>query len=140
MYEEPVAPVMLTQVDPAVSQRRHCCVYVIGVVPVHVPSVVVRVCPFTALPETTGTDMLTGAAEATTAVAAESADVDAVEFVAVTRTRIVDPTSPATSVYVVPVAPAMSAQPAPPVPQRLHWRAYDIGAVPVHVPVVDVSV
>jgi hypothetical protein len=132
---------MFAQTDPAASQRRHCRVYVIGAVPVHDPSLIVSVCPLTALPDTTGSDVLTGAAGAdtTTAVATESAVADDAEFVAVTRTRTVEPTSPATSVYVAPVAPAMSTQPAPPVSQRRHWRAYEIGAVPVHVPVDDVS-
>jgi len=33
----------------------------------------------------------------------------------------------------------MSAQLAPPASQRRHWRVYEIGAVPVQVPVVDVT-
>jgi hypothetical protein len=45
---------MSTQADPAASQRRHCRLYVIGAVPVQLPSVVVRVCPLTAPPDTTG--------------------------------------------------------------------------------------
>jgi hypothetical protein len=65
-------------------------------VPVHVPSVVVSVCPLTALPETTGSDVLAGAAgaETTIVVAAESAVAEPDALVAVTRARIVEPTSP----------------------------------------------
>jgi hypothetical protein len=121
-YDAPVAPAMSTQADPSASQRRHWRVYVIGVIPVQIPSVVVSVCPLTALPDTTGGDVLAGGAgaETTTGVAAESAELDETVLVAVTRTRIVEPTSTATSVYDDSVAPGMSTQPAPPVSQRRH--------------------
>ena len=46
----------------------------------------------------------------TTAVASESAAAEPEALVAVTRARIVDPTSAATSVYDAAVAPAMSTQ------------------------------
>jgi hypothetical protein len=47
--------------------------------------------------------------------------VELAEFVAVTATRMVEPTSALLSVYVVAVAPAMSAQPFPALSQRRHW-------------------
>jgi hypothetical protein len=56
----------------------------------------------------------------TTAVAAESAVAEPELLVAVTRARIVDPTSAAMSVYEAAVAPAMLTQLAPPVSQRRH--------------------
>jgi hypothetical protein len=60
------------------------------------------------------------AAAATTPVAAEEADDEPALFEAVTTTRIVEPTSADTSVYVLPVAPAMSTQLAPAESQRRH--------------------
>ena len=39
----------------------------------------------------------------------------------VTCNRIVEPTSPASSTYVVPVAPPITTQFAPPASQRCHW-------------------
>src|SRR5438034_10378841 len=75
----------------------------------------------------------------TTAVWADVADVEPAEFVAVTTTRIVEPTSAETSAYVVAVAPPMSAQLAPPESQRRHWYEYALGAVPVQVPWEAVS-
>jgi hypothetical protein len=60
------------------------------------------------------------AAAVTTPVAAEEADDEPALFEPVTTTRIVEPTSADTSVYVLPVAPAMSTQLAPPESQRRH--------------------
>ena len=47
--------------------------------------------------------------------------LDPPELDAVTVTRIVEPTSPETSVYAWPVAPTMSAQLPPLASQRRHW-------------------
>ena len=49
-----------------------------------------------------------------------SPGVDPFAFVAVTTTRIVFPTSAATSVYVLAVAPLIAAQFAPALSQRCH--------------------
>jgi hypothetical protein len=46
----------------------------------------------------------------TTLVGAESAEVEPTLFVAVTRTRIVQPASPAATTWVAAVAPEMSLQ------------------------------
>jgi hypothetical protein len=56
----------------------------------------------------------------TTPDAAESALAEPAEFVAVTRDRIVEPTSPLTSVYDELVAPAMSTHVEPAASQRRH--------------------
>jgi len=61
------------------------------------------------------------------------AGVEPPAFVAVTFTRIVDPTSAAWSVYVELVAPPMSPQFAPAESQRCHWYAKLVG-LPDHVP------
>ncbi len=61
----------------------------------------------------------TGAA-ATTCVCAELALLDPAELLAVTRTRIVEPTSAEVSVYVCPVNGTMSTQLVPPESQRRH--------------------
>ena len=56
----------------------------------------------------------------TDAVAAEVAVTEPTELLAVTETRIVDPTSADTREYAVPVAPVIGAQSAPPESQRCH--------------------
>ena len=63
----------------------------------------------------------TGGSATTTAVCAEVACALPATFVAVTRTRIVAPTSAGVSVRGRAVAPAMSAQAAPAALQRCHW-------------------
>jgi hypothetical protein len=73
---------------------------------------------------------------ATIAVAADDALADPAPLLAVTDTRIVDPTSEAVSRYVVPVAEAMSVHAAPEASQRRHCLAYVIGVVPLQLPVV----
>jgi hypothetical protein len=70
----------------------------------------------------------------------ELAVAEPTEFVAVTTTRSVEPTSAADAAYEEPVAPATSEQPEPVESQRCHWYAYAIGAEPVHVPGDAVSV
>jgi hypothetical protein len=59
-------------------------------------------------------------AAVTTAVAAEDAVVEPAESLAVTETRIVDPTSNDARRYVVPLAPAIDEQEPPPESQRCH--------------------
>ena len=73
-------------------------------------------------------------AAATTAVCVELALLEPTEFVPVTTTRKVKPTSAATAVYDCELAPAMSLQLLPDESQRRHWYAYEIGCVPDHVP------
>lgn len=91
--------------------------------PVHVPVLAVSTAPTLVVPEMVGADTLDGGtgAEAIAAVCADTAVAEPARFVPVTATRIVVPTSAATSVYVCPVAPAMSAQLPPPLSQRRHW-------------------
>jgi hypothetical protein len=96
-YVAAVAPVMATQEAPLELQRCHCRANVIVGVPVHVPVVEDSSCPSFAVPEITGRPVFAGGAAATTAVAALVAGVDPPEFVAVTTTRIFDPTSVAVS-------------------------------------------
>ena len=71
---------------------------VIGVVPVHLPSIAVSVAPSSAVPEIDGSAVLTGAAGSTAAVAALVADTVPAMLAAVTTTRIVAPTSAPVSV------------------------------------------
>jgi hypothetical protein len=114
-------------------------VYVIGSEPVHEPFDTVSCSPSFATPETTGAAVFVGGAGRTTAVGAEFRDAAPAEFVAVTRTTSVEPTSAVTTAYVAPVAPAISTQPAPLESHRSHRYAYD-GAVPDQVPDEPVSV
>ena len=58
---------------------------------------------------------------ATTSVSAEAAVAEPPPFVAVTCTRIAQPTSDPPSVYDASVALAMFAQPPPELSQRRHW-------------------
>jgi hypothetical protein len=90
-----------------------------------VPVPEVNVCPCCAVPEITGADTHDGAtappeAAATTFVGADTADLDCLSLVAVTRTRIVEPTSAELNKYVCTVAPATEAQPFPLESQRCH--------------------
>ena len=64
-----------------------------------------------------------GPLRVTTAVGADVAAVEPSGFVAVTRTRIVFPTSTPRSVYVRAVAPLIAEQLLPLVLQRSHWNA-----------------
>jgi len=90
------------------------------------------------VPRTTGVDVFTGG-PTTTAVGFDAAVREPSAFIAVTRTRIREPTSALVSRYLSPVAPEMIVQlppsgSPPSAPQRTHWNAYEIGLVPVHVP------
>src|SRR5438874_6488612 len=112
-YVWPVAPLMLTQAVPSAAQRCHCRENVEGVGD-HVPFVTDSVPPTTAEPESAGRTEFDGPFfEPTTSVAADVADALPSELIAVTTTRTVWPTSPATSVYVLLVAAVMSPQPVP---------------------------
>jgi hypothetical protein len=72
-------------------------------------------------------------------VGAEVADVPPSAFVAVTRARIVLPTSTPLRVYVRLVAPLIAEQPLPLGLQRSHWYVKFVPA-PVQVPLLVVSV
>src|SRR5688500_7213722 len=92
-------------------------------VPVHVPFVAVSTWPTVVVPLIVGTPVLAGSAPAA-AIAADwivVADAVPATFVPVTTARMVVPTSPATSTYVLAVAPPMLAQLAPAASQRCHW-------------------
>jgi hypothetical protein len=91
-------------------------------VPDQEPASALSVCASCAVPLIDGGDVFDGATAAavTIPVAAEEADDEPALFEPVTTTRIVEPTSAATKVYVPPVAPPMSAQLAPPESQRRH--------------------
>src|SRR3954462_12458995 len=78
--------------------------------PLKVPSCSVSTWPTAAVPVIVGAPVLAGATTGTvtTAVAADVPDAWPAPFVAVSTTRIVCPASPATTVYVDPVAPPMA--------------------------------
>src|SRR5215211_2458205 len=111
---------MSLQLPPPLSQRRHRYANVSGGVPDHAPLSAVNVCSSCAVPPIVGNAVLTGAAPATTAVAAEVALLEPAVLLAVTATRRVRPTSALVSAYVVLVAPAMSVHPLPALSQRRH--------------------
>jgi hypothetical protein len=97
-------------------------------VPDQVPLEPVKVEPWLALPERAGRAVSEGAVaaegeDATTEVWPEVADFEPDEFVAVTATRIVPPTSPDVSTYVELFAPDADAHPEPLASQRRHWYA-----------------
>ena len=81
----------------------------------------VSVEPSCGVPEMAGAAVFAGLPDATTtAVAADVAAVDPSPFVAVTRKRILCPSSEAVSVYCVPVAPEIGLHPFPLALQRSH--------------------
>ena len=82
--------------------------------------------------------MFVGAAGSTIAVCAELVLVVPPALVALTMTRSVVPTSPASREYVSSSAPESAAQFEPDPSQRCHAYAYDVGE-PLHVPVVALS-
>src|SRR3954470_23922511 len=122
-----------------------CCHWNVNDVgfPLQSPSSAVSVSPTSGVPETSGRPVFFGAAldvaAATTAVCADCAGVEPSALTAVTRTRIVDPASAATSVYVFCVAPAIAVQALPPPLQRSHWYWNEVGLF-VQVPFSAVSV
>lgn len=96
--------------------------------PDQVPLEPLKVEPWLALPETAGRAVFEGAvaaeaAGATTAVWPEVTDFEPAEFVAVTTTCIVPPTSADASRYVEVSAPGTGAHPEPLASQRRHWYA-----------------
>ena len=91
--------------------------------PLHTPGEADKTLPSTAAPEIDGGLVFAGAVASgcTTAVAADiTGPADPAEFVAVTPTAIVEPTSAVTSVYVELVAPLIGAHEPPPESQRDH--------------------
>jgi hypothetical protein len=127
---------------PLASQRRHWKVNVIGVAPDHEPVVAVSVEPNLAVPEIAGSAVFSGAdVETTTAVGAESAEAEPCELLAVTRRRILLPTSSSLSTYVGLAAPATAVQRFElAASQRSHWKLSETGGVPDQAPDVPVRV
>ena len=87
-----VAPAIGAQAFPAASQRCHCCVKVIVAVPVQVPRFPVRVEPTCGKPVIDGSTVFRGGA-AVTSTGVDPAAALPAEFVAVTVTATVEPTS-----------------------------------------------
>src|SRR5581483_8807638 len=110
-----------------------------GCVPVQVPSVVVSVCPCTAVPERTGSPVFTGGAGMITPLAQVRALAWPAPFDAVTTAYSRLLTSADVSAYDWPVAPATFAH-FQAASQRTHWYAYVIGVVPLQLPFEVVSV
>jgi len=123
-----VAPAMAVQLAPAASQLCHWCVTV-AAEPENVAAVAVSTWPTAAVPVIAGSVAFAGATTTagTTAVAAEVPVAVPALLVAVSTTRSVCPTSPATTAYVVPVWPATATQLAPAASHCCHARA-TIGA------------
>jgi len=89
-----VAPAIAAQLAPPPSQRFHWYAYVIVPLPVHVPLAAVSVALRVAGPEIVGSAVFAGGLTVGMgAVTTESAVADPAEFVAVTSTRSVWPTS-----------------------------------------------
>jgi hypothetical protein len=85
-----------------------------------VPFEAVSSWPWTAEPEIAGSAVFTGGPGATTGEAGDVADALPAEFVAVTTTRSVAPTSAETAAYVPFVAPDRAAHDVPADVQRCH--------------------
>ena len=75
MYDDPVAPATSTHPAPAASHRRHCRANDNGDDPDHDPSDPDNTPPTPADPDTTGNAEFDGGAAATTAVAADVAEL-----------------------------------------------------------------
>src|SRR5689334_14747848 len=103
---------MFAQLVPEELQRCHWYPKLIGAVPLQVPGDAVSTCPSVGVPETVGGLVFEGgtAGAEMTAVAEDGADAFPATFVAVTTTRIVDPTSADVRTYVCDDAPAMLVQ------------------------------
>ena len=136
----PAAPAIAEQLAPAKSQRCHWRVVLVRV-PLHVPSVALRVWPSCTVPETAGSPVFVGGAAASTvAVAAAIAVAEPAAFVNDSADRSVEPMSVTETAYVREVAPEMAAQEAPAASQRCHWNPHEAGLAPVQVPYEAVSV
>jgi hypothetical protein len=144
VYVPARAPLISVQVVTTVlAQRSHWAVSVIGPLPLQVPPLVVMTPPTRRVPVSAGAVRFAGATSGagTRAVVAEAALAVPFAFVAVTRTRSALPTSAVCGAYVAAVAPVIAVQEvAAVVVQRCHWEVVAIGALPVHVPVLAVSV
>ena len=110
-----VPPETLVHAPVAWTHRCHWYVNVNGVVPDHVPSLAVSVCPTWAVPLGLGCPVAAGAepAFATAPVGAEKTEEPPALFDAVTFTRTVCPTSEAVSLCVGLSAPPIALQLAP---------------------------
>ena len=105
-YVRPAVPLMLRQPSPLASQRCQMRRNNVGV-GVHVPFFTLSSSPTRADPEIAGRTVFFGPSfESTTSVGSEVAVPFPSVFVAVTSTRSVCDTSPATTVYAAFVAPA----------------------------------
>ena len=91
-YVWPFAPEIVTQLPPAVLHWSQRYEYEIGCLPVHDPGSAVTVEPTSIVPRTPGVEVFTGA-PTTTAVGLDAAVREPSAFIAVTRTRIREPTS-----------------------------------------------
>jgi hypothetical protein len=132
---------MSLQLLPRVSQRLHWYANPIGWTPFHEPGDAVSFSPSRDVPEIVGRAEFSGAcAAATTDVRPEIAAAAPAEFVAVTDTRSVWPTSAEATTYVWLVAFRIGEQFAAALSQRVHWYENTIGVVPLHDPLDTVSV
>lgn len=91
--------------------------------PLQLPGLAVRACPSCVVPAIVGVAVFAGGVGGgwTTAVGAEVAVPVPLVFVALTTTRIVEPTSRLVRAYVFAVAPASEAQELPLAEHRCHW-------------------
>jgi hypothetical protein len=147
-YVVEVAPPIAAQSDPVglppeLGQRTHWYAKEVGLL-AQVPWLAVSLDPTTALPETTGSATLAGT-EPMSSVGFEAAVAVSPPFVAVTRTRRREPTSPFATTYAAVDAPPITAQSDPSLlppeaGQRTHWYATGWSGLGLHVPDVVVSV
>jgi hypothetical protein len=113
MYVVAVAPTIGSQPSPALPHLSHWYASASGGVPDQVPSVVDNVCPSIAVPEIAGGVVAVGGAAATTVVGAELVAEEPAELVAVTTTRMLQPTSSWVSAYVGFLAPVIGLHVVP---------------------------
>ncbi len=101
---------MSAQPAPAASHRRQRYEKLNGGVPLHAPADTDSVCVSRVIPLSDGSAWFTGGAGATIAVCELEALLEPNSDDAVTRTRIVKPTSSAVNTYDVCVAPEIATQ------------------------------
>ena len=99
-YVFSVAPPMVAQLPPSLSQRRHWYVNVVGVL-VHVPLLVVSVLPSWAVPEIVGGDVLPGGA-----CGAAAPPVSARPATAASRSSAPIAASPSTFIFIFMPSPS----------------------------------
>jgi hypothetical protein len=126
------------QLFPELSQSSHAYEYEVGLFD-HEPFEAVSVCPCSAVPLIAGSLVFTGAGGKTTAVCRDVADAGPPPFDAVTRDRIVCPTSAAFSTYLPDDAPPMREQFPPERLQSSHAYEYALGLF-IHDPVLVANV